>query len=135
MPVAPVQGSRSPKRRNQDGSRRVAGTQKKAEQTDKPGFLVCLFQRPALLQRNPTLMSRQSCCTTEPFCLQQSSHLEQLEGPWLELMASGEPEAVATALRLFQSHLQWTMQQMQRAMVISEAEASLESIRCSGSRS
>ena len=30
------------------------------------------------------------------------------------------------ALRLFQSHLQWTMQQMQRAMVISEAEQTLE---------
>lgn len=69
-------------------------------------------------------MNGQTCCV-ELLSLGQLSNLEQLEGPWLELIASGEPEAVATALRLFQSHLQWTMQQMQRAMVITEAEQSL----------
>ena len=61
-------------------------------------------------------MNGQTCCV-ELLSLGQLSNLEQLEGPWLALMASGEPEAVATALRLFHSHLQWTMQQMQRAMV------------------
>ena len=34
------------------------------------------------------------------FCLGQLSYLEQLEGPWLELMACGEPEMVATTLRM-----------------------------------
>ena len=68
-------------------------------------------------------MTGQTCCT-EVFCLGQLSNLEQLEGPWLELMASGEPEAVATALRLFQSHLQSTMQKMLTTMSISEWELS-----------
>ena len=68
-------------------------------------------------------MTGQTCCT-EVFCLGQLSNLEQLEGPWLELMASGEPEAVATALRLFQSHLQWTIEKIGPTLVISEVELS-----------
>ena len=68
-------------------------------------------------------MSRQSCCT-EVFCLGQLSNLEQLEGPWLALMETGDPEAVATALRLFQSHLQWTIEKLAPTLVISEVELS-----------
>ena len=63
-----------------------------------------------------------SRCCVEEFCLGQLSNLEQLEGPWLELIATGDPECVATALRLFHSHLRMTITQMAPAMVISEAQ-------------
>ena len=58
----------------------------------------------------------------EILCLGQLSNLEQLEGPWLELIATGEPTTAATALRLFLCHLEHTVSMTQRAMVISQAE-------------
>ena len=71
-------------------------------------------------------MNGQPCCT-ELFCLGQLSNLEQLEGPWLELMETGDPESVAVALRLFQSHLMWTIEKLGPTLAISEAEAALSS--------
>ena len=61
----------------------------------------------------------------ETLCLGQLSNLDQMERPWLELMATGEPELAATALRLFLSHLEHTMTMTQRAMVIIQAEQSM----------
>ena len=68
-------------------------------------------------------MSRSTC--VEALSLQISSNLEQIEGPWLQLMESGDPDCVATALRLYLSHLQMTITQMAPAMVITEAEQAL----------
>ena len=65
---------------------------------------------------------RSSCCV-EQFCLGQLSNLDQLEEPWLDLMATGEPECVATALRLFHSHLAMTLKHLGPAMLVSEVEA------------
>ena len=61
----------------------------------------------------------------ETFSLGQLSNLERMEGPWLELMATGEPELAATAMRLLLAHLEHTVSMTQRAMVISEAEQSM----------
>ena len=58
----------------------------------------------------------------ETLCLGQLSTLEQLEGPWLDLMATGDPLMAATALRLFLCHLEHTVSMTARAMVISQAE-------------
>lgn len=69
-------------------------------------------------------MPRSTC--VEVFCLQTSSSLEQIEGPWLQLMETGDPECVATALRLYLAHLQMTITQLQPAMVITEAEQALQ---------
>ena len=61
----------------------------------------------------------------ETLCLGQLSNLEQLEGPWMDLIATGEPTMAATALRLFLCHLEHTVSMTQRAMVISQAEQSV----------
>ena len=65
----------------------------------------------------------QDCVETLSLGLQ--SNLEQLEGPWLELMAIGDPELAATALRLFSSHLTWTLDQLRITMEVTEAEKAL----------
>ena len=44
----------------------------------------------------------------EMFCLQQLANLDELEGPWAELMAIGDPTGTALALRLFGLHLMKT---------------------------
>jgi len=44
----------------------------------------------------------------EMFCLQQLANLDELEGPWVELMAIGDPNGAALALRLFGLHLMKT---------------------------
>ena len=70
-------------------------------------------------------MAGRTRCCVEEFSLGQLSNLEQLEGPWLELIGTGDPECVATALRLFHFHLRMTITRMAPAMVISEAQQNL----------
>ena len=48
--------------------------------------------------------------------------LEQLEGPWLELMQSRDPESVALAFRLTLAHLAQTSKRLQMADVIQSVE-------------
>ena len=50
------------------------------------------------------------------------SDLEQLEGTWMELMQSKDPESVALAFHLALAHLTKTSKQLQMADVIQEAE-------------
>ena len=50
------------------------------------------------------------------------SDLEQLEGTWMELMQSKDPESVALAFRLALAHLTKTSKQSQMADVIQAAE-------------
>jgi hypothetical protein len=45
----------------------------------------------------------------ESICLCCLSELERLEAPWLDLMSTGEPEMVATAMRMFHAHLAKTV--------------------------
>ena len=67
-------------------------------------------------------MSGHQPCCVEEFCLGQLSNLEQLEGPWVELMGTGDPGCIATALRLFHCHLLMTITQLGPAMVVSEVQ-------------
>ena len=46
------------------------------------------------------------------------SDLEQLEGPWMELMQSKDPESVAVAFRFALAHLTQTSKRLQMADVI-----------------
>ena len=39
----------------------------------------------------------------EMTCLQGLADLERLEGPWLDCMGAGEPESVATVMRLMRT--------------------------------
>ena len=58
----------------------------------------------------------------EMVALMALSDLEQLEGPWMELMQSKDPESVAVAFRLVLAHFTQTSKQMQMADVIQAAE-------------
>ena len=54
----------------------------------------------------------------EMTCLQGLADLERLEGPWLETMASGEPETVATVLRLLLAHMRVQSDRLNKAMML-----------------
>ena len=58
----------------------------------------------------------------EMVALQALSNLEQMEGPWIELMQSKDPESVALAIRLALAHLVQTSKQLQMADVIQSVE-------------
>ena len=58
----------------------------------------------------------------EMVALMALSDLEQLEGPWMELMQSQDPESVAIAIRLALAHLVQTSKQLQMADVIQAVE-------------
>ena len=61
----------------------------------------------------------------EMVALMAMADLEQMEGPWLELMQSKEPESVAMAFRLALAHLTQTSKRLQMADVIQTAEEHL----------
>ena len=54
----------------------------------------------------------------EMTCLQGLADLERLEGPWLETMANGEADQVATVLRLLLAHLKVCSDRLNKAMVL-----------------
>ena len=51
-------------------------------------------------------------------CLQGLADLERLEGPWAQTMTTGDPEPVATALRLPLAHLTVQSDRLNKAMVL-----------------
>ena len=65
-------------------------------------------------------------CTAMPHveltCLQGLADLERLEGPWLETMGNGDPEDVATVMRLLLAHLAVTSKRLHGAMVLDQME-------------
>ena len=65
----------------------------------------------------------------EMTCLQGLADLERLEGPWLETMASGEPEVAATTVRLLLAHLTWNSKRLLGAMVLDRLDAESLSTR------
>ena len=58
----------------------------------------------------------------EMMALMALADLEQLEGPWMELMQSKDPESVAVAFRLMLAHLTQTSKRLQMADVIQSVE-------------
>ena len=58
----------------------------------------------------------------EMTCLQGLADLERLEGPWLSTMTTGEPEPIATALRLLLAHLTVQSDRLNKAMVLDRLE-------------
>ena len=58
----------------------------------------------------------------EMVALMALSDLEQLEGPWMELMQSKDPKSVAVAFRLLLAHLTQTSKRLQMADVIQSVE-------------
>ena len=62
-------------------------------------------------------------------CLQGLADLERLEGPWLDGLATGDPEVAATTVRLLLAHLTWTSKQLLGAMVLDRLYAESLSTR------
>ena len=58
----------------------------------------------------------------EMMALMALADLEQLEGPWMELMQSKDPESVAVAFRLVLAHLTQTSKRLQMADLIQSVE-------------
>jgi hypothetical protein len=61
----------------------------------------------------------------EMTCLQSLADLEQLEGPCLQALGDGDPEGVATVLRLGLSHMAMTAKRLSNAMVLEHLDAEL----------
>ncbi|WP_115120531.1 hypothetical protein [Synechococcus sp. UW105] len=56
-------------------------------------------------------------------CLQTLADLEQLEGPCMDALSDGDPEGVATVLRLGLSHMAMTAKRLTDAMVLDRLDA------------
>ena len=55
--------------------------------------------------------------------------LERLEGPWLDGLATGDPEVAATTVRLLLAHLTWNSKRLLGAMVLDRMDAESLSTR------
>ena len=71
------------------------------------------------------MLSDQIQCV-ELGALKALADLEKLEGPWLELMQTKDPESVALAFRLALAHLAQTSKHLQIAAVIQQSEQLLK---------
>ena len=54
----------------------------------------------------------------EMTCVQGLADLERLEGPWLDGLATGDPEVAATTVRLLLAHMTWNSKRLLGAMVL-----------------
>ena len=70
----------------------------------------------------------------EMVALMALADLERLEGPWMTLMESKDPESVAVAYRLLLAHLTQTTKRIQMAGVIQAAEQMTNRWGAEGSR-
>ena len=59
----------------------------------------------------------------EMTCLQGLGDLERLEGPWLDGLATGDPEVAATTVRLLLAHMTWNSKRLLGAMVLDRLDA------------
>ena len=66
----------------------------------------------------------------EMTCLQGLADLERLEGPWLDGLATGDPEVAATTVRLLLAHMTWNSKRLLGAMVLSRLDAESFSTPC-----
>ena len=62
-------------------------------------------------------------------CLQGLADLERLEGPWLDGMATGDPETTGVVMRLLLAHLTWNSKRLLGAMVLDRLDTELLSTR------
>ena len=75
-------------------------------------------------------MSAAQIPCVEMTCLQGLADLERLEGPWLDCMDAGEPESVATVMRLMLAHMVVLNKRVMSAMVLDRlgAEVSMSTL-------
>ena len=66
----------------------------------------------------------------EMTCLQGLADLERLEGPWLDGLATGDPEVAATTVRLLMAHMAWNSKRLLGAMVLDRLDAETLSTPC-----
>ena len=74
-------------------------------------------------------MPGSSTTNVEMTCLQGLADLERLEGPWLDGLATGDPEVAATTVRLLLAHLTWNSKRLLGAMVLDRLDAESLSTR------
>lgn len=67
-------------------------------------------------------MPVRSMLIAEVMSLRALSELDQLEGDWMGCIETGDPIAIAKAVQLLGSHLLLTLQHLEMAVAISEAE-------------
>ena len=65
----------------------------------------------------------------EMTCLQRLADLERLEGPWLDGIATGDPETTGVVMRLLLAHLTWNSKRLLGAMVLDRLDTDLLSTR------
>ena len=63
-------------------------------------------------------MPEATTSAVEMTCLQGTADLERLEGPWLDGMATGDPETTGVVMRLLLAHLTWNSKRLLGAMVL-----------------
>ena len=61
----------------------------------------------------------------EMTCLQGLADLERLEAPWLDGLATGDPEVVATTVRVLLAHLTWNSKRLLGSMVLDRLDVEL----------
>ena len=62
-------------------------------------------------------------------CLQGMADLERLEGPWLDGMATGDPETTGVVMRLLLTHLTWNSKRLLGAMVLDRLDVEMATTR------
>ncbi len=55
--------------------------------------------------------------------------MERLESPWLDGLATGDPEVAATTVRLLLAHLTWNSKRLLGAMVLDHMDVELATTR------
>ena len=70
-----------------------------------------------------TPMPGTATTNVEMTCLQGLADLERLEGPWLDGLATGDPEVAATTVRLLLAHLTWNSKRLLVAMVLDRLDS------------
>ena len=76
-----------------------------------------------------TPMPGTATTNVEMTCLQGLADLERLEGPWLDGLATGDPEVAATTVRLLLAHLTWNSKRLLGAMVLDRLDVELATTR------
>ena len=80
-----------------------------------------------LLQQTP--MRGTGTTNVEMTCLQGLADLERLEGPWLDGLATGDPEVAATTVRLLLAHLTWNSKRLLGEMALDRLDVELATTR------
>ena len=65
----------------------------------------------------------------EMTCLQGLADLERLEGPWLDGLATGDPEVAATTVHLLLAHMVSISKRLNGAMVLDRLDVELATTR------